>query len=157
MVAYRLVHKLYGKSLSASGLPGRWNGAGKKVIYCAESIALAFLENMVRRQGVGFNKDFCTMIIDIPDDLKISIVKPVDLEAGWRNIRDYSKCQPVGNKWYDQKDFPVLKVPSAILPVENNFVINTLHKGFNKIKVIEIANLLPDIKIENILKMNKIR
>src|SRR5687768_11019256 len=116
MLAYRIVHKLYGKSLIASGLPGRWNQAGNKVVYCSESVALAMLENMIRRQGVGFNNDFCTMVLEIPDGMKFQTVKVSGLEAGWRNIRDYSKCQTIGNTWYNEKVYPVLKVPSAVLP-----------------------------------------
>ena len=106
MLAYRIVYRLYSKKLLASGLAGRWNGGGRKVVYCAESIALAFLENMVRRQGVGFNKDFKTMILEIPDDLKIRKVIIKDLAPGWRDFTDYSKCQPLGNSWYDKGIFP---------------------------------------------------
>lgn len=152
MLAYRIVHKQYGKTLDASGLAGRWNGAGRKVVYCAESIALAFLENMVRRQGVGFNDDFCTMILEIPDNLKCQFVDAGELDAGWRNIRDYSKCQPFGNKWYDDAKFALLKVPSVILPESCNFVLNTLHKDFSKIKIKAITKLIPDARIEELLK-----
>ena len=89
VLAYRIAHKIYSAKLLASGLAGRWSGNGRKVIYCAESIASAVLENMVRRQGVGFNDDFKTMILNIPDDLGIQIVTPKQLPAGWRNITDY--------------------------------------------------------------------
>src|SRR5882762_1174803 len=100
MLGYRITLKQYSNKLFAPGLGGRWNGAGRKVIYCAESIALAFLENMVRRQGVGFNADFKIMVIDIPDDLQISTINISELEKGWRNFTDYSQCQSIGNNWY---------------------------------------------------------
>jgi RES domain-containing protein len=94
-------------------LKGRWNSAGKKVIYCAESVAVAFLENMVRRQGVGFNDDFKIMVIEIAADLKFTTITTDDLDDGWREFRDYSKCQPTGDEWYDAAKTAVLKVPSA--------------------------------------------
>jgi RES domain-containing protein len=143
---------MYSKELFASGLEGRWNGDGKKVIYTAGSVALAFLENMIRRQGVGFNTDFKTMIIDIPDDLKIQTIKAASLSAGWREFTDYSKCQPLGNEWFDKGEKPVLKVPSAVLPEEFNFVINATHSDFKKIKLVETTELIPDERIEDILK-----
>ena len=152
MLAYRITHKLYSSKLFASGLAGRWNGNGRKVIYCAESIALAFLENMVRRQGVGFNDDFMTMILDIPDDLGVQTVTPKQLPAGWRSITDYSKCQPIGNAWYDGGAVPLLKVPSAVLPESSNLVINSLHSDFKKIKLVKTADLIPDERIEELLK-----
>jgi len=43
MLVYRIVYKTFSKELSASGLEGRWNSEGKRVIYAAASIALAFL------------------------------------------------------------------------------------------------------------------
>ena len=152
MLVYRIVHKIYSTELFASGLEGRWNGDGKKVIYTAASVALAFLENMIRRQGVGFNSDFKTMIIEIPEDLKIQTIKAESLPAGWRKFTDYSKCQSLGNDWFDKGEKPVLKVPSAVLSEEFNFVINATHSDFKKIKLVETADLVPDERIEDILK-----
>ena len=116
MLVYRIVHKKWSTSLFASGLEGRWNREGNKVIYCAKSIALAFLENMVRRQGIGFNRDFKIMFIDVPDFLKVSEINEDDLEEEWRDLHNYTTCQQASNHWYDKGEAPVLKVPSAMLP-----------------------------------------
>ncbi len=152
MLAYRITHKSFSKKLIAPGFAGRWNGTGRKVIYCAESIALAFLENMIRRQGVGFNEDFKTAILQIPDELKILEIKATDLPPGWRKFTDYSKCQPVGNKWYDQGIIPILKVPSAVLPESFNYVINATHPDCKKIRLLRVTDLIPDERIEDLLK-----
>jgi RES domain-containing protein len=151
MLAYRIVFKVFGRDLTASGFEGRWNSEGNKVIYAAGSIAIAFLENIVRRQGVGFNDDFKIMIVEIPDRLRID---SIDIEAlhHWRNFRDYSYCQSLGDAWYHKSATPVLKVPSAILPHESNFVINAAHPDFNKIRIIETTELVPDARIDEILK-----
>ncbi len=132
MLVYRITHKNYSKELFASAFRGRWNASGKKVLYCAESIPLAFLENMVRRQGVGFNYDFKIMIIEIPDNLKITAINVVGLAVGWRDFEDYSKCQRVGDQWSEEGKTPVLKVPSAVLPDCSNYVLNTIHADFKK-------------------------
>jgi RES domain-containing protein len=152
MLVYRITHKDFSTKLYASGAQGRWNGEGKKVIYSAESIPLAFLENMIRRQGVGFNHDFKIMIIDIPDSLKLTAINAENLAAGWRDFKNYSKCQPLGDKWYDEGKTLALKVPSAVLPLAFNYVINTTHAGFNKIQLIQTTDLVPDQRIEEILK-----
>jgi len=152
MLVYRITHINYRKLLFAPGFKGRWNSAGNKVIYCAESIPLAFLENMVRRQGVGFNNDFQIMIIEIPDDLQIILIAANDLKEGWRNFEDYSLCQPLGDKWYNEGKAPLLKVPSAVLPECFNYVINTEHADYKKIKLIDTTDLIPDKRIEDILK-----
>lgn len=126
MPAYRVVFKKYNRKLLAPGFAGRWNGSGRKVIHCAESVALAFSENMIRRQDVGFNQDFKTMILEIPGsavvasakpaDLKIQTVNTDELPPGWRKFTDYSICQPIGNAGI----YPLLKVPSAVLPESFN-------------------------------------
>lgn len=152
MLVYRITHKNYSKELSAAALRGRWNTSGKKVIYCAESIPLAFLENMVRRQGAGFNDDFKIMIIEIPDNLKITVINVPDLADGWRDFEDYSKCQPFGDQWYEEGKTTVLKVPSAVLPDCSNYLLNTVHADFRRIQLIETTNLIPDPRIEDILK-----
>lgn len=152
MLVYRIVHKIYSKELYASGIQGRWNSAGKKILYSAESIALAFLENMVRRQGVGFNQDFKIMMIEIPNGIDITSISFEQLKEGWRNSNDYSKCQPIGDKWYDEGKTLAMKVPSAILPESYNYVINTQHAAFKNVRLITTSDLLPDKRIEDILK-----
>jgi RES domain-containing protein len=152
MLVYRITHHSYSTSLNASGLEGRWNSGGKKVIYCSQTIELAFLENMIRRQGVGFNHDFKIMTIEIPDALKINTIDPASLKPGWRTFRNYSFCQAIGDKWYATGSSAVLRVPSAVLPESSNYVINSTHKDFRKIKLINTSDLLPDERIENILK-----
>ena len=152
MLVYRIVHKKYSSGLFASGLKGRWNSFGEKVIYTAESIPLAFLENMVRRQGVGFNKDFKILFIDIPDSIQVSAINVTDLQDGWRNFNDYSKCQTIGDRWYDDSKTMILKVPSAVLPDAYNYVINTEFSDYSLVKLIEVTDLVPDDRIEDILK-----
>jgi RES domain-containing protein len=155
MLLYRIIHKLYSGSLFAPGYSGRWNSEGKKVIYTAESIALAFLESMIRRQGVGFNKDFKIMIIQVPDDATVSVIEKGILPKGWRAPFDYSKCQTLGNNWYDEAKTLLLKVPSAVLPDAFNYAINTLHPDYKKVQLLEVTDLIPDERIEEILRKSK--
>jgi len=152
MLVYRIVHKAFSSGLYVSGLKGRWNSAGRRVLYAAESIPLAFLENMVRRQGVGFNSDFKIMIIEVPDSIKILTVNVADLEDGWRDFKDYSKCQPIGDKWYNEGKVMILKVPSAVLPEAYNYVINSEFPEYASVKLIGTTDLAPDDRIEDILK-----
>jgi hypothetical protein len=155
MIVYRIVHVKYSKSLFASGQEGRWNSAGNKVIYCAESIALAFLESMLRRQGVGFNQDFVTMIIEIPDTVSTKQILANTLPYGWRAARAYRPCQAIGDKWYAEAKHALLYVPSAVLPESSNYVINTVHPDFQKIKLLGTSYLEPDERLETLLKGRK--
>lgn len=155
MLVFRIALKKYSKTLVASGIEGRWNGTGRKVLYTADSIALAFMENMIRRKGLGFNDEFATMIISFADDLVIEQIESQHLPKGWRNAENYAICQAIGNKWFDEGLSPILKVPSAVLPEHSNFVFNTLHTDFSKVQLIDTVPIVPDERIEDILKKYK--
>jgi len=152
MLFYRIVHKMYSNSLFASGVRGRWNSAGNKVLYAAESIPLAFLEIMVRRQGVGFNNDFQIMIISILDPVSMEVVNLADLSPTWRDPNDYSACLPLGDRWFREAKSIALKVPSAVMPEAYNYVINTMHADYNQVSLAGVTNLVPDPRIDEILK-----
>ena len=143
---------MYAGTLFASGMRGRWNSEGNKVLYAAESIPLAFLENMVRRQGVGFNNDFQIMFISVPDPVSIEEVSINDLNATWRDSNEYAACISIGDKWYNNAKSIALKVPSAVMPEAFNYVINTLHPNYQKVALVGTTNLVPDPRIEDILK-----
>jgi len=152
MLAFRIAHRKYSQRLHASGLEGRWNSKGRKVIYAASTLELAFLESMIRRKGIGFNDDFRTMIIEIPPTLKITTARVSSLPRNWRNAADYSKCQAIGDAWYDKKETAILKVPSALIPESYNYVINAEHELFPRIKLVGVTDLIPDSRVEEILK-----
>lgn len=152
MLVFRIAERRYTGSLFASGKDGRWNSGGRKVIYAGATVEICFMEHMVRRQGVGFGSNFSTMIIEVPDSLGISEVDPKTLHGGWRNPMDYSKCQLLGNNWFDSMSTPLLKVPSAVLIEASNFLIHTKHPDFGSIKLIEVTELVPDERIEDILR-----
>jgi RES domain-containing protein len=155
MLVYRITHKKYSDHLFAPGIAGRWNGSGKKVLYCAESIPLAFLESMIRRQGVGFNHDYNIVIIEMSEDMLIHEISLPELADGWRSFRDYSICQKIGNAWFDKFDSPVLKAPSAMVVQSFNYVINTQHSEYKRIKIVGVTELTPDIRIDELLKNYK--
>jgi RES domain-containing protein len=155
MLVYRILHKKYGDPLFAPGIEGRWNKSGKKVLYCSESIPLAFMESMIRRQGVGFNHDFQIAHIEIPDYSKITKISLKDLEPGWDSPFDYSKSQLLADHWFNNMESLCLSVPSATLNVCNNYVLNTLHPDFGKVKLVGITPLMPDARIDELLKKAK--
>ena len=155
MLVYRIVHKRYADSLFASGLEGRWNSEGKKVLYTAESISLAYLETLAHRKGLGFNKDFKIMVIRITSNAEIQTVESSELSKSWRDFRNYSDCQKIGNAWFDADEKLCLKVPSAVVPENWNVVINTFHQDFKKVKLIDVLDFEPDDRLEQIIKQYK--
>ena len=71
------------------------------------------------------------MIISVPDiDTIVKTIRTEDLPKKWRSFEAYSKLQAIGSNWYNSKETLMLKVPSAIIPCEYNYIINTEHPDF---------------------------
>ena len=149
MEVYRISIVKWTKKLTASGYAARWNSKGKYVIYTASSRALACLENIVHRSGEGLNDKFKVMLIKIPNDIKIEEIKIESLPKGWSNIENYSLTQKIGDEWIESSKTAVLKVPSAIVNMESNYLINPNHKEFNKIKLVGREDFKFDKRLKN--------
>ncbi|MBL7727087.1 MAG: RES family NAD+ phosphorylase [Dinghuibacter sp.] len=147
MVVYRITLAEYARSLFASGNEARWNSRGAKVMYTAESRSLACLENLVHRGGIGLNGLFRTMVIEIPDSLPVTVFSSDDLPDGWAAPFATAITRGLGDNWYRLQQTPVLKVCSAIIPAENNFIINTLHPSFKKIKLLRTEPFMFDTRL----------
>lgn len=150
MLVFRIAHKKYAENLSVSGLSGRWNSDGKRVLYTSENISLALLENMVYRVGTGFNDDFKILIIAVPNE-GIELLDS-KLPGNWRDVESYHELQKMGDDWYDSQKSMMLKVPSSVLPENFNIVINTTHLDFKEVKLIDVVDYEPDERLEKILK-----
>lgn len=137
MKVFRITHKKWSKQLTASGFPARWNSGGVFIVYTAESRALAYLESVVHRGLADFSIPFIMMEILVPDDLKIKEISTKDLPSGWNEIGDlgYRKCQPIGDNWISRAESAILKVPSALVAKESNYLFNPNHPEFTKIKI----------------------
>jgi RES domain-containing protein len=134
MIVYRITLAKYAGTLFASGNPARWNSKDVKVIYTAGSRSLACLENVVHRSALGLRESFRTISIEIPDNVEIEEIKVSDLHRNWREYSQYPYTQKIGDEWSKGALTAVLKVPSAIIPEEHNYLINPLHKDYNRIK-----------------------
>ena len=102
---------------------GRWHQKGNKIIYTAESLALATLEIFVHLES-----DRIPLVA-----IKAQIGKNVEIEnvsnlpANWQEADVYYQLQQIGTEWLKSHRTPILKVPSAIVPVEFNYLLNPDH------------------------------
>lgn len=149
MEVFRITLKKWSGELKGSGYPARWNSKGKFVIYTSNSRALASLENVVHRSGEGLNQNFRTMVIHIPDEIAHSAYHQSDLKSNWFQHHNLRYTQNLGDQWYDECETVVLKIPSAIVKLEYNYLLNPRHPDFEKIKIIgtEEFDFDPRIKI----------
>jgi len=141
MEVYRITAAKYGKKLSASGAPNRWNGENQYVIYAAESRALAALEMVAHRSSKMRKDNFKILAISLPDSRKYFEEMPLDeLPLNWKTMKAYNQLQRLGEEWYRSKRKLVLRVPSVLVDGEYNYVINTNHPDFEKHVTLETVN-----------------
>ena len=139
MLVFRLSRKKYAAVLSGKGASrseNRWNSKGTEIIYSSESIALAMAEIAVHLTVATLPTDFVMLEIRIPDDLRIISVNEKSLPVGWNNFPHFVSTQKIGDNFITSNDFCVLKVPSAIVKADYNYLINPHHPDFLKIQIV---------------------
>ena len=151
MEVYRITQKKYADKLKASGAPNRWNKENEFVIYTSESKSLCILELLANRNGKMKNQDYNILTILIPNKkTHFQIIR--DLDRDWKSMKNYNILQNIGSDWYKNKNSLVLKIPTVILDTEFNFVINTKHPEFDKVKILSNEPFVWDTRIHNLLK-----
>ena len=149
MNVYRIVLAKWADNLTGSGRAARWNSANRFVIYTASSRALACLENVVHRSGRGLQARFRTMVINIPDSLPVAEVQAETLPDDWATFENYSICQHNGDAWLSAGQTAVLRVPSAIIPLEFNYLLNPQHPDFRLISIKQVEPFTFDSRIKS--------
>lgn len=113
---------------------GRWNSRGVPIIYTAASAALAALELLVHLGSTRILPEYVVFSCTFPE----SVVEPVqaeDLPSDWRSHPAPLTLRRFGDEWAMSRRSAVLKVPSAVIDTETNYLLNPEHRGFRRIVI----------------------
>lgn len=147
MIVYRLSKEKFAKDLSGKGAEmagGRWNSKGNPMLYTSQSIALCVTEIAVHVPLGILPKDYQLIHIEIPDTDFLEVKR---LSKDWQSFPHANATQMIGDKFLKDQKFLFMKVPSATVQGEFNFLINPWHKDFNKIKILKIENFTFDERL----------
>ncbi|WP_009631550.1 RES family NAD+ phosphorylase [Synechocystis sp. PCC 7509] len=100
----------------------RWTPQGFKVVYTAESLALASLEVFVHTESDRI--PLVAIRAFLPENIAMTVVDVDSLPENWQSIAAYPVLQNIGKQWLQKQETAVLRVPSAIVPVEFNYLLN---------------------------------
>lgn len=142
MKVFRLSRKKYSKNLSGKGASfssNRWNSKGTEIIYSAESRALALAEVAVHLTLATLPSDYVMIEIDIPDPIHVHVLNEKNLPLDWNMFPHLVDTQEIGDSFIQDLDYCVMKVPSAVVKGDFNFLINPFHKDFKKIKILHVS------------------
>ena len=139
MDVFKITRRKYSQDLSGIGAGlygGRWNPKGTNLVYTGGSISLACMEYLVHNIHVMGSNDLCLCKINIPESVYIEEVNQKTLPNGW-NEKSFMPLftQEIGQKFCRDRVNYVLKVPSAIIPDEFNYLLNPLHPFHRKTKI----------------------
>ena len=138
MIVYRLSKGKYYNDLSGKGAEiygGRWNSKGVALLYTSESRALAFAEVAVHIPAGILPKDYYLISIAFPDTAEIQEVSTDSLPSDWRSNPHSDSTQKIGDAFVREGKYLALKVPSAVVPGDYNFLVNPSHKLFSEVKI----------------------
>jgi len=141
--AWRLVHKRkVNEAFTGIGsrrYGGRWNYKGIGVVYVSDSLALAALEIIVHAASYQALRDYVSTRVIFPNALVVDINDIARLPKDWRADPPPIKLKETGKKWANNQISAILKVPSAIIPTECNYVLNPNHPDFKKVAIKQAA------------------
>lgn len=136
-IAYRLTQMRYQQeALSGYGamrFDGRWHKRGVPMVYAAESPALALLETLVHVERAELMvREYVTLRVEFEDK---HLSRIATLPDDWRAWPWPTSTQQLGTAWMQAEASVVLKVPSAIVPAQKNYLINPTHPEFEELDV----------------------
>jgi RES domain-containing protein len=130
----RLAHaKLDGEGARLAG--GRWNSRGRAAVYASSRLSLAALELLVHTDVPLVPPDLVAFEIEVPDTIPVETVDVASLPKDWR-LPGHPSCRAIGDTWLAEERTAVLRVPSAVVPEEWNFLINPAHAAAKAIHVV---------------------
>ena len=129
MDLYRCAKCNYITDLSGYGAfkyGGRWNSPGTYMLYTASHASLALLESLVHMSPLLPSSDYCMMKLMVESDSVQTVTEDL-LITDWQKSPATWALRRIGDQFIHESTYLLLKVPSAILPTEWNYLINPRH------------------------------
>lgn len=141
MIVYRLSKSKYSHDLTGRGAElagGRWNSKGIPLVYTAQSRALCTVEIAVHTSLGNVPSDYDLVSIEIPDLVEILEPELAVLPADWKSFPHSHSTQETGDLFAKELNYLVMRVPSAVIQDEYNYLINPRHREMSKINVVKV-------------------
>lgn len=107
---------------------------GRPAVYVSSTLALATLELLVHLKDTRPFSAYAVFQVTIPDQL-IDSVNVADLPSRWSASPAPPELQALGDAWITSERSAVLRVPSAVVRVEFNYILNPKHPDFSKLVI----------------------
>lgn len=127
MKIYRLVHRLALLRNPHPFVPtpsqARWNSAGVRMAYTSEHPALVAMEILTYWHNYPTLSGYRLFSMTLEGQSLERVPDALD-------IHDYAQTRPFGDAWVQQARSLALAVPSVVVPLSTNYLINPAHPEF---------------------------
>src|SRR5262249_602403 len=127
--ARRARHAFDGEGARLYG--GRWNSAGTRMVYTAQSPSLAVLEILVHLQAAAPLSGYVLIEARVPEELIEALTRP---PPDWRTIPAPESTRRLGDQWLRPARSLALAVPSVVSPSESLILLNPSHRDFHRVR-----------------------
>ena len=109
------------------------------ILYTSQTASLAMLEVLAGLETDIVPLTYQLLQIDVPDTLAIEeLEKPIPTQ---RQSQDWSMT------WLEKGASPLARVPSFIVPIERNILVNTDHPDAGKISIVAASRHPWDLRL----------
>ena len=146
---YLITSEKYIRDLSGGGATkyaGRWNPIGTYVLYTANNPSLAMLEWLDHVRDRDMDEVYFMTTLVLPEG-PIKKLDQSSLPENWLDTPPPGFLQQFGAKILDDDKWLGFEVPSVLMPLDNNVVLNAQHVLFSKVQIAETALLVPEKRL----------
>ncbi len=118
---------------------GRWSSIGTRICYAATHRSLAILEYRVHVDASLMPDDLVIATLEIPDSVKIAPTP--GMPQDWKEYPAPQSLRKIGDRFVAEGFAALMLVPSALVPQENNVLLNPKHP--DAAKMIRQRRLVP--------------
>lgn len=113
-----------GDYTGAMAAGGRWNPMGTPMLYSAQHLSLACVEVLVHLDKSELPRDYVWSTTELAADPQL---------LRCENFHSVTSCQADGLQWVNSAGQLAILVPSAVIPVEFNVLLNPSHAGYREV------------------------
>jgi RES domain-containing protein len=138
MMVYRLAKQAYINDLSGKGAEitgGRWNSKGIAIVYTSGSRALAAIEIAVHTPLGIIPRNYWILSIELPDNIEIKEIQIDELSKTWNGNPFIHSTQFIGDDFINAQKHLIMRVPSATVKGDFNYLVNPQHPDFKHISI----------------------
>lgn len=131
--------------IGAAEFGGRWNPVGRRMVYTADSLALATLELSAHLAGARMK--YVAIEFDVPD-AHLDVLEVADLRRHWASHPD--STERIGEAWAAAARSLALAVPSALVDArsgERNVLIDPLHPAITTVREVQRFDVTLDERL----------